>query len=131
MSQSIEDKTQLITSGLRVARLVTGENIIGRLEENFLVNVFRINISVDSNFGGTNLNLSPYMFPITPKLDYFIPINQCIIIDIAPENLSNLYVETITRILKESVALQQQYQESLNNQPENSEDIENGSGTDE
>lgn len=88
--------------GLSVAKLVSGEFVIGRsLPNGMLVNVFKINIVFDQISGQPNLQMLPYMFPINSNLDYFIGMDKVICMSTPGEKLQELYVQQITKILQE------------------------------
>lgn len=105
--------------GLKVAKLVSGEFVIGReLSNGMLVNVFKINISFDQITGQPNINIIPYMFPINSNLDYFIGLDKVICMDNADQKLQELYVQHITSIL------QNQTEQSVSNS-ESEQELEN------
>lgn len=88
--------------GLKVAKLVTGEVIIGRIiKDSIFTNVFKLIVTFDQTTGTPNITLVPYMHPVDKNLDYLISTNHAICISDVSEHLSQLYVQNITQILSE------------------------------
>lgn len=109
--------------GLKVAKLVSGEYIIGReLNTGLLVNVFKINISFDQLTGQPTMNIIPYMFPINNNLDYFIGLDKVICMSNPGDKLQELYVKQITKFLQEQAQLEN---ENLNSNNETQPEQEN------
>lgn len=105
--------------GLKIAKLTSGEFIIGRvLESGYITNAFKININFDQNTGQPNLNIIPLMFPISNDLNFFISIDKVICMSSANEKLQELYINEVTKIIQ---AQQEEQKLAENNQEENKE----------
>lgn len=106
--------------GLKVAKLVSNEFIIGReLESGYLVNVFKINIAFDQVTGQPNLNIIPYMFPINANLNYFIGSDKIICMVDADEKMQQLYLQHLTSILQSDPNLPQSDENVESTEPTN------------
>lgn len=75
-------------------KLISGELIIGRLQNNNLINCLKINASYDIVTSNFNINFTPILFPISNSLET-IPLNSCILLKPAEENIIKLYINNL------------------------------------
>ncbi len=84
---------------IKIAKLVSGEFVIGNLLELNLTNVMLIRFSIDPKSGAITENLVPYMAPISDSLGKFISSDKVISFDDAPNNLQLKYLQYIKEII--------------------------------
>ena len=75
-------------------KLISGELIIGRLQNNNLINCLKINASYDIVTSNFNINFTPILFPISNSLET-IPLNSCILLKPAEEDIIKLYINNL------------------------------------
>lgn len=88
-----------MTEGLKVAKLVSGEFIIGRIYDQYLINIFLISFNVDQRSGVVSTSLIPYMAPFDNGLKFMMPFEKIMAISDAPSNLINQYITSATSLI--------------------------------
>lgn len=89
--------------GLKIAKLTSGEFIIGRIVNCIFTNVFKLNTSFDQITGVPNVTLLPLMWPLSNNVNLIISMDKCICIDDPNDKVSQLYIDTIMKFAQENV----------------------------
>lgn len=88
-----------------IGKLISGEFIIGRsLNGIMLINIFKINVSVDSITGGHNLKLLPYMWPLDSSVNHSIAIEKCLALSTPTRELVESYITSLVEQAKRETA---------------------------
>jgi len=101
---------------IKIAKLVTGEFVIGQDESDSLVNVMIIRFNINQTTGEISRSLIPYMYPISPTLGKIISYDKVVSSIPADEMLSNEYINSIKILienLKKSEEAQKQQNEKI------------------
>ena len=108
---------------LQVAKLVSREFVIGRLNQNVLINVFIINFKADSISGQIGISLTPYMSPIDTSLSSVIGLDKTICMITPNQEITQQYIMAASKFIADVK------REMENNNPESEikEEIKNDS----
>ena len=106
-------------------KLVSGELIIGRLQNGVLINCLKVNANYDIMSSSFNMNLTPILYPLSNSLE-IVPLNNIILLKEAESNIVELYVKHLlvyvnNELTKNTSQLNEKVEELKNNQK--SEDI--------
>lgn len=84
---------------IKVAKLVTGEFVIGNMMDLNLTNVMLIRFTVDQRTGIVTKTLLPYMTPISNSLGKVITSDKIITFEDAPKEIQVLYLQSMQEII--------------------------------
>lgn len=107
-------------------KLISGELIIGRLQNNNLINCLKINASYDIVTSNFNINFTPILFPISNSLET-IPLNNCILLKPAEENVIKLYINNLLIYVNQELIKNTNNLNGKINNLENNSNIKNDS----
>ena len=85
---------------IKVAKLVSGEFVIGSMMELNLTNVMLIRFNIDQKSGIINRTLLPYMSPLSDSLGKLITSDKIMAFDIAPQELQIQYLQYMQTFLQ-------------------------------
>lgn len=113
---------------LQVAKLVSREFVIGRLNQNVLINVFVINFKADSISGQIGISLTPYMAPIDTSLSPVIGLDKTICMITPNQELTQQYIMVASKFIAD-VKREMETNKTETNNPESEikEEIKNDS----
>ncbi len=94
-------------SGLHLAKLVSGEFVVGRIMGMNLINVFIVRFNADSMTGSIQTSLSPYMAPLDHSLSHMISLDKAITITTPTTELTQKYIAAVTQIMSKMNEQQQ------------------------
>ena len=84
---------------LKIAKLVSGEFVVGKFDNTSLTNVMLIRFNVNKATGQLIKELHPYMAPLTMALGRIISIEKVIVMEDAPPDIQSKYLETLQNML--------------------------------
>ncbi len=84
---------------IKVAKLVTGEFVVGNMIDFNLTNVMMIRFTIDQRSGTVTKNLIPYMSPISNSLGRLITSDKIVTFDDAPQDIQLIYLQNIQEII--------------------------------
>jgi hypothetical protein len=88
-----------------IGKLISGEFIIGRsLNGIMLINIFKINVSVDTITGGHNLKLMPFMWPLDSSVNHSIAVEKCLSLATPSRELVETYITSLVEQAKRETA---------------------------
>lgn len=88
-----------------IGKLISGEFIIGRsLNGIVLINIFKINVSVDPITGGHNLKLMPFMWPLDSSINHSIAVEKCLSLATPSRELVETYITSLVEQAKRETA---------------------------
>ena len=88
-----------------IGKLISGEFIIGRsLNGIMLINIFKINVSVDTITGGHNLKLMPFMWPLDSSVNHSIAVEKCLSLATPTRELVETYISSLVEHAKRETA---------------------------
>lgn len=86
-------------SGLHLAKLMSGEFVVGRIMGMNLINVFIVRFNADSMTGSIQTSLSPYMAPLDHSLSHMISLDKVITITTPSAELTQKYIAAVTQMM--------------------------------
>lgn len=110
--------------GLQIAKLISGEMVVGSIVKgSILTNVFKLTITFDSTTGVPNINLLPYMHPISSEVGFIITMDKIITMIDPSEQIAGLYVQKLTEQIQKAKEAEEknkaQSSENSNSEEEN------------
>ena len=110
--------------GLQIAKLISGEMVVGSVVKgSILTNVFKLTITFDSTTGVPNINLLPYMHPISSEVGFIITMDKIITMIDPSEQIAGLYVQKLTEQIQKAKEAEEknkaQSSENSNSEEEN------------
>lgn len=84
---------------IKVAKLVTGEFVIGNMMDFNLTNVMIVRFSVDQRSGIITKNLIPYMSPLSDSVGKLITSDKIVAFDDAPQDIQLTYLQSMQEII--------------------------------
>lgn len=106
----MEETQQQTVSGLHLAKLISGEFVLGRLMGMNLINVFIVRFNADSMTGSIGTSLSPYMAPLDHSLSHMISLDKAITVTTPNNDLTQKYINAVTQLM---ARMKQQTPESV------------------
>lgn len=108
-------------NGLKVAKLISGEFIIGQVHHGYIMNVMLVHFMADNKTGQIKRTVIPYMTPITDTVGLIVGFDKIIAVVDAPEDLITTYAAFMSQVLAQQKATSEtpQMAESSNIEPNN------------
>ena len=112
--------------GLKIAKLVSGEFIVGRVYQQYLINIFLVSFNIDQKTGIFSTKLIPYMAPFDNTLNIMMPFDKIMGLVDAPQELITQYITVAANIIATQKESEQNNENTGNNRTESSSDGSNG-----
>lgn len=85
---------------LKIAKLVSGEFVVGKYVDNYLSNIMLIHFSVNPKQGTVIKNLVPYMSPLSNSIGKLITNDKIIVVEDAPEDIQLQYLSMLQELIE-------------------------------